>query len=42
MNCNIYLICGLESYDSQYRPVGGSCEHGNELLDSVKGREFPE
>jgi hypothetical protein len=30
----------LYPFDSIYGPVAGSCEHGNELLVSVKGGEF--
>jgi len=29
--------CGLDSYGSGQGPVAGSCEHGNELLGSIKG-----
>jgi hypothetical protein len=31
---------GLDSCGSGYRPVAGSCEHGNEPSGSIKGREF--
>jgi hypothetical protein len=31
---------GLDSSGSGYRPVAGSCKHGNELSDSIKGTEF--
>jgi hypothetical protein len=26
--------------DAEYRPVAGSCEHGNEPSGSIKGWEF--
>jgi hypothetical protein len=29
--------CGLDSYGSGQGPVAGSCEHGNEPLESIKG-----
>jgi hypothetical protein len=32
--------CGLDACDSGYRPVAGSCEHGNELSSSIKGGKF--
>jgi hypothetical protein len=32
--------CGLDSTNSGYRPVAGSCEHGNEPSGSIKGEEF--
>jgi hypothetical protein len=28
--------CGLDASDSGYGPVTGSCEHGNEILGSMK------
>jgi len=31
---------GLESSCLVWKIVGGSCEHGNELLNSMKGGEF--
>jgi hypothetical protein len=31
-------ICGLSSSGSEQGPVADSCEHGSELLDSIKGR----
>jgi hypothetical protein len=32
--------CGLDSCGSEYGPVAGSCEHGNEHSASIKGGEF--
>jgi hypothetical protein len=32
--------CRLDSSGSRYGPVVGSCEHSNELSDSIKGEEF--
>jgi hypothetical protein len=32
--------CGLDSSGSGKEPVGGSCEHGNKPLGSIKGGEF--
>jgi hypothetical protein len=32
--------CGRDSYGSAKGPVAASCEHSNEPLFSVKGREF--
>jgi hypothetical protein len=32
--------CGLDACDSEYRPVEGSCEHGDEPSGSIKGGEF--
>jgi hypothetical protein len=32
--------CGLDAYDSEMRPVAGSCEHNNEPSGSIKGGEF--
>jgi hypothetical protein len=32
--------CGVDPYGSGYGPVVGSCEHGNEPLGPIKGREF--
>jgi hypothetical protein len=32
--------CGLNAYGSGKGPVAGSCEQGNEILSSIKGREF--
>jgi hypothetical protein len=32
--------CGLAVSGSGWGPVVGSCEHTNEPLDSLKGREF--
>jgi hypothetical protein len=31
---------GLDSSGSEWGPVAGSCEHGNEPSGSIKGREF--
>jgi hypothetical protein len=31
---------GLDSSGSDYGPVAGSCENGNETPDSTKGRKF--
>jgi len=31
---------GLDSPGSGQRPMVGSCEHGNELASSIKGKEF--
>jgi hypothetical protein len=36
------MRCGLDSSGSRYRPEAGSCEHGNECLDSINDREFLE
>jgi hypothetical protein len=32
--------CGLDSSRSSQEPVDGSCEHGTELLGSIKGGNF--
>jgi len=32
--------CGMNAFGSGQGPVAGSCEHGNESSDSIKGREF--
>jgi len=32
--------CGLDSCGSGYEPVAGSCEHDNEMSDSIKCLEF--
>jgi hypothetical protein len=32
--------CGMDASGSGYRPVAGSCEHGNEILGSIRGGEF--
>jgi hypothetical protein len=32
--------CGLDSSGSDYGPVAGYCEYGNEPSSTVKGREF--
>jgi hypothetical protein len=32
--------CGLVSPGSRQVPPAGSCEYGNELSDSMQGREF--
>jgi hypothetical protein len=32
--------CGLDSSNSGQGPIAGSCEHGNELSVSIKGREL--
>jgi hypothetical protein len=32
--------CGLDSSGSEWGPVTGSCEHDNEPLGSIKGKEF--
>jgi hypothetical protein len=34
------VMCGLDTNDSGRGSVVGSCEHGNEPLGSMKGREF--
>jgi hypothetical protein len=34
--------CQLDSSGSGQGPVADGCEHGNEPLDSIKGREFPD
>jgi hypothetical protein len=44
-NIRMYLTeivgrCGLDASGSAWKPVGGSCEHGNEPLNSIKGKEF--
>jgi hypothetical protein len=31
---------GLDASGPGYRPVAGPCEHNNETLLSIKGREF--
>jgi hypothetical protein len=31
----------IHSTGSGYGPEAGSCEHGNEPLDSIKGRALP-
>jgi len=33
-------MCGLNSSDSEQRPIAGPCQHGNELSGSIKGGEF--
>jgi hypothetical protein len=33
---------GLDSIGSEQRQVAGSCDHGNEPLGSIKGRQFLE
>jgi hypothetical protein len=32
--------CGLDTLTQDKRPVTGSCEHCNEPLGSIKGRDF--
>jgi hypothetical protein len=32
--------CGLDSSDSEYGPVAGTCEHGNKPSGSIKDGEF--
>jgi hypothetical protein len=32
--------CEVDASGSGYDPVAGSCEHGNEPWDSIKGEEF--
>jgi hypothetical protein len=32
--------CGLDSSVSEYEPLAGSCDHGDEPLDFIKGLEF--
>jgi hypothetical protein len=32
---------GLDSSGSEYGPVSGSCEHGNEPSGSIQGGKFP-
>jgi len=32
-----WVICGLDACGSVYGPVAGSCEHGNEPWDYIKG-----
>jgi hypothetical protein len=32
--------CELDASGSEYGPVAGSCEHGNEPSSSLKGGEF--
>jgi hypothetical protein len=32
--------CGLDSFDSRWRPVVGCCEHGNKHVDFIKCGEF--
>jgi hypothetical protein len=32
--------CGLNTSGSGYGPVMDPCEYGNEILDSIEGREF--
>lgn len=42
-NININLKekgCGLDESGSGYGPVAGSCEHGNEPSDSIKGWRY--
>jgi hypothetical protein len=39
MDCK-EIGCGLNSSGSEHSPDTGSCEHGNELLVSVKCGEF--
>jgi hypothetical protein len=34
--------CGKHTSGSGYRPVAGSCEHGDEPPGSIKGGEFPD
>jgi hypothetical protein len=34
------LRCGVYSTGSRYVPMADSCEHGNELPDSIKAEEF--
>jgi len=34
--------CGMDSSGSGQGPVVGSCEHSNEPLGSIKGREYPD
>jgi hypothetical protein len=36
----IGLESGLDSSGSEYKPVAGSCERGNELSCSIKGGEL--
>jgi hypothetical protein len=31
---------GLDSFGSEQGPVAGSCEHGTEILGSIKGGKF--
>jgi hypothetical protein len=37
-------VCGygLDICGSRYKPVAGSCEHGNELSGSIKGGKLPD
>jgi len=35
-----WKTCGLYASGSRQGPVMGSCEHGNEPLGSIKGRQF--
>jgi hypothetical protein len=30
----------MTSYGSEYEPLAGPGEHGNEIFDSINGREF--
>jgi hypothetical protein len=32
--------CGPDSFGSEQGPAAGSCGHSNELLGSIKSREF--
>jgi hypothetical protein len=32
--------CGLDSFGPEYDPVARFCDHGNELLGSIKDEEF--
>jgi len=40
MKIDRVTVCGLDSSGSGQGPVAGSCEHGNEPSDSIKGWEF--
>jgi hypothetical protein len=33
-------MCELDASDSGYGPVVDTCDHGNEPVGSIKGREF--
>jgi hypothetical protein len=35
-----FARCRLDSSDSDYVPLAGSYEYGNEAMGSIKGREF--
>jgi hypothetical protein len=37
---NTVRRCGLDASASEQGPVAGSCGHSNELLGSIKGKEF--